>query len=104
MATCKRAADHVIATGDDVTNLNEFVAIIRDRCQGIRSYVIEDHEIEQMNSTINEKSSKFIVFNRTLNVHQVTASVYFPNIITLKPLSCFCDPDGCDHYKLGSTY
>lgn len=34
-ATCKRTADQVIATGGDISNLNEFVAIIRERCQGI---------------------------------------------------------------------
>lgn len=87
-ATCKRTADQVIATGGDITDLKEFVAVIRERCHGIRAYVIEGHKIEQMNSIIYKQSSKFVAV--------------FSNQLTMKSLSCFCDPDGRHHYKLGS--
>ena len=41
-ATCKRTAYQVITTGGDVTDLKEFVAIIRERCPSIKVDVIED--------------------------------------------------------------
>ena len=102
-ATCKRTADQVIATGGDVTDLKEFVAVIRERCPSIKVDVIEERKIEQMNMLINEKSSKMVAFKGTLLLHQVTGSAYIPNQLIMKSLSCFCDPDGCDHYKLGSV-
>lgn len=101
-ATCKRTADQVIATGGDITNLKDFATVIRERCPGIKVDVIESSEIEQFNTFINDKSSEMVAFKGTLLVHQVTGSAYSPNNLTTKSLSCFCNPDGCDHYKLGS--
>lgn len=101
-ATCKRIADQVIATGGDITNLNEFATVIRERCPGIKMDVIEECEIEQMNTIINDKSSEMVAFKGTLLVHQVTGTAYIPNTLTMKSLSCFCHTDVCNHYKLGS--
>uniref|UniRef100_A0A2A4JBN8 Uncharacterized protein n=1 Tax=Heliothis virescens TaxID=7102 RepID=A0A2A4JBN8_HELVI len=103
-ATCKRTADQVIATGGDITNLKDFATVVRERCPGIKVDVIEGCEIEQMNTFINEKPSEIVAFKGTLLVHQVTGTAYCPNNLTLKSLSCFCSPDGCDHYKLGSIH
>lgn len=100
-ATCKRTADQLIAKGD-ITNLKKFVSVIRQRCPGIRAAVVESSEIEEMNNFINEKISEMVTFKGTLLVHQVTGSAYTPNTVTMKSLSCFCTPDGCDHYKIGS--
>ncbi|KAF5294683.1 hypothetical protein FQA39_LY02815 [Lamprigera yunnana] len=94
--------DQVIATGGDITNLNEFATVISERCPGIKVDVIEGYEIDQMNTIINDKSSEMVAFKGTLLVHQVTGTGYIPNNLTMKSLSCFCNPDGCDHYKLGS--
>ncbi|KAF5278586.1 hypothetical protein FQA39_LY00628 [Lamprigera yunnana] len=71
-------------------------------CPGIKVDVIELYEIVQMNTNINDKSSEMVAFKGTLLVHQVTGTAYIPNNLTMKSLSCFCNPDGCDHYKLGS--
>ncbi|CAH4030727.1 unnamed protein product [Pieris brassicae] len=101
-ATCKRTADQVIATGGDITNLNEFATVIRERCPGIKMEVIEECEIEQMKTINNDKSSEMVAFKGTLLVHQVTGTAYVPNNLTMKSLSCFCDTDECNHYKLGS--
>ncbi|KAG5881807.1 hypothetical protein JTB14_004106 [Gonioctena quinquepunctata] len=60
--------------------------------------------MEKMNSLINDKSSQMIAFKGTLLVHQVTGSAYIPNHLTMKSLSCFCDADACDHFKLGSIH
>lgn len=103
-ATCKRTADQVIALGGDITNLTEFASVIRERCPSIKVTVIEGYDIEQMNTLINDKSSEMIAFKGTLLVHQVTGSAYIPNHLTMKSLSCFCDADVCNHYKLGSIY
>ena len=103
-ATCKRTADQVIATGGDITNLQEFATVVRERCPGIKVDVIEGCEIEQMNTFINDNASKMEAFKGTLSVHQVVGSAYIPNRLTMKTLSCFCDPDGCDHFKLGSIH
>lgn len=103
-ATCKRTADQVIATGGDITNLEEFATVVRERCPGIKIDVIEGNEIEQMNTFINDKASELIAFQGTLLVHQVVGSAYIPNSLTMKTLSCFCNLDGCDHFKLGSIH
>ncbi|KAG5869043.1 hypothetical protein JTB14_034658 [Gonioctena quinquepunctata] len=103
-ATCKRTADQVIASGGDITNLTEFASVIRERCPGIKVKVIEGCDIEKMNTLINDKSSQMIAFKGTLLVHQVTGSAYIPNHLTMKSLSCFCDADACDHFKLGSIH
>lgn len=103
-ATCKRTADQVIALGGDITNLTEFASVIRERCPGIKMTVIEGCDIEQMNTLINDKSSQMIAFKGTLLVHQVTGSAYIPNHLTMKSLSCFCDADACNHFKLGSIH
>ena len=83
--------------------MKQFVAVIRERCLCIKVDVIEEREIEQMNMLINEKSSEMVAFKGTLLLHQVTDSASIPNQPIMKSLCCFCDPDGCDHYKLGSV-
>ncbi|VEN64132.1 unnamed protein product, partial [Callosobruchus maculatus] len=100
-ATCKRTADEVIARGGDIANLEQFAAVVRERCPSIYVSVIDEQEIEKMNAMINEDSSKLVAFKGTLSVYQVTGSVYFPNQLVMKSLSCFCNSDGCEHYKLG---
>ena len=44
-----------------------------------------------------------VAFEGTLLLHHVTGSAYIPNQLIMISLSCFCDSDGCDHYKLGSV-
>nr|CAH7752860.1 unnamed protein product [Callosobruchus chinensis] len=100
-ATCKRMADDVIARGGDIIDIKKFAAVVRERCPSIRISVIEEEEIDQMNAMISESSLQLVPFKGTLSVHQVTGSVYFPNQIVMKSLSCFCNSDGCEHYILG---
>ncbi|KAF9417738.1 hypothetical protein HW555_005245 [Spodoptera exigua] len=75
---------------------------ILHQCPGIKIDVIEECQIEKMNTIINDKSSEMVAFKGTLLVHQVTGTAYIPNNLTMKSLSCFCHTDGCNHYKLGS--
>ncbi|KAF5273963.1 hypothetical protein FQA39_LY01078 [Lamprigera yunnana] len=46
--------------------------------------------------------SRKVHLRGTLLVHQVTGTAYIPNNLTMKSLSCFCNPDGCNYYKLES--
>ncbi|KAL3280447.1 hypothetical protein HHI36_024082 [Cryptolaemus montrouzieri] len=62
--------------------------------------VIDEYEIEQMNTIINDKSSEMGAFKKTLLVKRL-AQLTFPTI--MKPLGCSCDTDGCNHYKMGSN-
>ncbi|CAH2000090.1 unnamed protein product [Acanthoscelides obtectus] len=104
-ATCKRSADQLIAQRDDITNLYDFVAVLRERCPNINISVIEDVDIEKFNKMIKEHEKEQKPFKGTLLVHQVSGHIYKPNKLFLKSLSCFCDNDGCDHYRLGTiTY
>nr|CAI5869415.1 unnamed protein product [Callosobruchus analis] len=49
-ATCKRMADDVIARGGDISDIKKFAAVVRERCPSIRVSVIEEEEIDQINS------------------------------------------------------
>lgn len=104
-ATCKRTADQLIAQRGDITNLYDFVAVLRERCPNIQISVIEDVDIEKVNKMIKEHEKEQKPFKGTLLVHQVAGHIYNPNKLVLKSLSCFCDNVGCNHYNLGTiTY
>lgn len=47
---------------------------------------------------------KLRLFKGTLLVHQVVGAAYIPNSLTMKTLCSVCDPDGYDHFKLGSIH
>lgn len=99
-ATCKRSADQLIAHIGDITNLHDFVGVLREKCPGIKISIIEDADIERVNKMIKENEDKQKAFKGTLLVHQVRGNIFIPNKLEMKSLSCFCD-DACDHYKLG---
>ncbi|XP_060801187.1 uncharacterized protein LOC132904255 [Amyelois transitella] len=101
-ATCKRSADKHIAQHGDITNLHDFVVALREKCPGIKVSIIEDVNIDRVNKMIKENEDKQKAFKGTLLVHQVRGNVYMPNRIFMKALSCFCDDDGCEHFKLGT--
>ncbi|KAI8420458.1 hypothetical protein MSG28_008946 [Choristoneura fumiferana] len=101
-ATCKRSADQVIAQKGDITNLLDFVGVLREKCPGIKISVIEDADIERVSKMIKENENKQKPFKGTLLVHQVRGNIFIPNKLEMKALSCFCDDDGCDHFKLGT--
>lgn len=50
---------------------------------------------------LQEKVTEVLSFPGTLKVHQVTGNIFLPKKNRMKSLSCFCNPDGCDHYNLG---
>nr|CAI5849962.1 unnamed protein product [Callosobruchus analis] len=79
-----------------------FANILRENCSGIKISVIEDQDIEEVQSLIRENECNLKSFKGTLQVHQVTGNiVYCPNKLIMKSLSCFCSST-CDHYKLGT--
>ncbi|KAL3288817.1 hypothetical protein HHI36_003250 [Cryptolaemus montrouzieri] len=79
-ATCERTADQEIATEGDITNLNEFATVIREKCPGIIMDAIEECETGQMNTIIIDESSEMVAFKGTLLVHEVTG-IIFPTIL-----------------------
>lgn len=100
-ATCKRTADKIVARKADISNLYNFVDILRENCPGIKIAVIEDAHIERVHNLIKENESDLKSFKGTLQVHQVTGHIYCPNKLIMKSLSCFCNRT-CDHYRLGT--
>lgn len=78
-----------------------FTDTLRENCPGIKISVIEDSDIEKVHSLIRENESNLQPFKGTLQVHQVTGTIYCPNKLIMKSLSCFCSSI-CDHYKLGT--
>lgn len=104
-ATCKRTADQLIAQRGDITNLYDFVAVLRERCPNIQISVIEDVDMEKVNRMIKEHEKEQKAFKVTLLVHQVLGHIDNPNKLVLKSLSCFCDNVDCNDYNLGTiTY
>ncbi|GBP09556.1 hypothetical protein EVAR_76560_1 [Eumeta japonica] len=77
-ATCKRTADQLIAQRGDITNLYDFVAVLR-RCPNIQISVIEDVDIEKVNRSQGTREEQK-AFKGTLLVHQVLGHIYDPNI------------------------
>ena len=47
-------------------------------------------------------SKNLKAFLSTMKVHQVTASIFLPNHLPMKSLSCFCNPEACNHFVLGT--
>lgn len=109
-ATCKRTADFFVNSGGDINNIDQFVAVIQERCLGITCIAIDGKDIQAMVDKIEEESTDQKGFKGTLNVHQV-AGVYLSSILgiptrcetlIMKSLSCFCNRGLCEHYKIGS--
>ncbi|KAG5874365.1 hypothetical protein JTB14_002753 [Gonioctena quinquepunctata] len=96
-----RVRKQVIAAGGDITDLEEFVKVIRSRCPGIQAAVIEGSDTKEINKFIDDQF-KLVIFKGTLLVHQVTGSAHSINRLVMKSLSCFCSPNGCDHDNLGT--
>lgn len=100
-AVCKRTADNIVAYGGNITNLNEFCGAIQTRCPNITLFVVNDSDIDDMSRLISEDQRSLIPFTGTLKVHQVQGNAYLPKRLIMKSLSCFCDNNGCEHYRLG---
>lgn len=100
-AVCKRTADNIVACGGDITNLNEFCEAIQSRCPNITLFVVNDSDIDAVSRLISEGQPSLVPFSGTLKVHQVQGNVLSPNKLIMKSLSCFCNSDGCEHYRLG---
>ncbi|KAK0158077.1 hypothetical protein PV327_011156 [Microctonus hyperodae] len=109
-ATCKRTADFVVNSGDDINNIDQFVKVIQERCLGITCIAIDGKDIQAMVDKFEKEAADQKGFKGTLSVHQV-AGVYSRPILslptkcktlTMKSLSCFCNNVSCEHYKIGS--
>nr|CAI5841459.1 unnamed protein product [Callosobruchus analis] len=100
-AVCKRTADNIVACGSDIADINEFCSAVQDRCPNIKLFAVSDNEIDNMSLLISENQPNLVSFSGTLKVHQVQGNVFLPGKLIMKNLSCFCDNNGCEHYRLG---
>nr|CAI5855592.1 unnamed protein product [Callosobruchus analis] len=100
-AVCKRTADNIVACGRDIADINEFCSAVQDRCPNIKLFAVSDNEIDNMSLLISENQPNLVSFSGTLKVHQVQGNVFLPRKLIMKNLSCFCDNNGCEHYRLG---
>nr|CAI5849698.1 unnamed protein product [Callosobruchus analis] len=100
-AVCKRTADNIVACGRDIADINEFCSAVQDRCPNIKLFAVSDNEIDNMSLLISENQPNLVSFSGTLKVHQVQGYVFLPRKLIMKNLSCFCDNNGCEHYRLG---
>ncbi|CAH1099094.1 unnamed protein product [Psylliodes chrysocephalus] len=98
-ATCKRTADKLVASGTDISSLEDFTQVLQKNCPNITVLIITDADIADKEAKF-EPAKTIKTFTGTLKVHQICGSVFLPNRLIMKSLSCFCNPDNCDHFKL----
>ncbi|KAF2897326.1 hypothetical protein ILUMI_08848, partial [Ignelater luminosus] len=96
-ATCKRTADRLVASGTDISTLENLTNALQKSCSNIKVLTI-DADISDKEAQLGPAENKN--FSGTLKVHQVTGNVFLPNRLTTKSLSCFCDVDVCSHFVI----
>lgn len=102
--TCKRIADKVVASGTDVTNINELAKALDEHCPGIKIFMINEEEIQTQKNIIEKNRTLIKPFVGTLKVHQVRGNASTGPKLYMKNLSCFCS-NFCGHFNLGEiTY
>ncbi|KAL3282699.1 hypothetical protein HHI36_005873 [Cryptolaemus montrouzieri] len=74
-ATCKRTADDIVATRDDIDSLESFSDAIQRRCPGISLLTIDAESINKMTSDIQKQVNNLKSFCGTLKVHQVKGKI-----------------------------
>lgn len=93
--TLKRTADKAVAEGKDVASLQDLMAILMERCPGVRLFVVANQDIEEVDVLLSKCSIKS--FYGTLKVHQVVYSVDSQSL-EFRKLSCFdCTKQKCSH-------
>ncbi|KAK0074388.1 hypothetical protein PV326_012495, partial [Microctonus aethiopoides] len=91
-ATCKRTADRVVASGTDISSLEDLSQALQKSCPNIILLTIDDAYISDK-KTIFRSEENIKTFLGTLKVHQVSGSVFFPDRLIMKSLNCFRDRD-----------
>lgn len=100
-AICKRTADRIVASGTDISSLDDFSNAIEKSCPKIKVIVISDSDISEKEALVRGTEKYVKTFAGTLKVHQIVGNVFCPNKLEMKSLSCFCDLN-CRHYKIGT--
>ncbi|CAB3257455.1 unnamed protein product [Arctia plantaginis] len=97
----KRTADNFVAHGGDVTNIQDFVSCLQDRCKGIEIIPIDDTLITEIQNVAN--GNKCHPFKGTFKIHQLTWTAAEPNILHARRLSCIsCATNAnCPHFEIG---
>uniref|UniRef100_A0A6P7H0A5 Uncharacterized protein LOC114344525 n=1 Tax=Diabrotica virgifera virgifera TaxID=50390 RepID=A0A6P7H0A5_DIAVI len=99
-AVCKRSADRLVASGQDIASLSDLSNAIQKNCPSINVFVIDDESILEKEALIASCKEQIKSFPGTLRVHQVSWSIEDPKKLKMKSLSCFCNGN-CDHFKIG---
>lgn len=100
-AVCKRTADRLVASGNDISALSDLSNAIETHCPNIKVLTIDDSEISLKENLLLGADGKIKAFPGTLRVHQVVGSTFLPNQIKMKTLSCFCNQN-CSHFQIGT--
>nr|CAI5864573.1 unnamed protein product [Callosobruchus analis] len=87
VATCKRTADSVVASGGDAANLTQFCSAIQNRCPNITLCTITTNDIEQMDALTSRGQPTLLPFKGTSQVHQVQGDAYMPQKVVMKVTS-----------------
>lgn len=100
-ATCKRTADRLVASGTDISTIDDLAKAPEKTCRNIKVFTVDDADIRGKTAKLGSTEG-IKTFSGTLKVHQVTDCVFVPNCLVLKSLSCFCDSELCLHFQLGT--
>ncbi|GBP27700.1 hypothetical protein EVAR_82747_1 [Eumeta japonica] len=100
-AVCKRSADRLVGSGNDISSLNDLSEAIQKTCPNINVYLIDDMNILEKEALLATAKEQIKTFPGTLRVHQVSWNIENPNKLKMKSLSCFCNENTCDHFKIG---
>ncbi|CAG9839219.1 unnamed protein product [Diabrotica balteata] len=99
-AVCKRFADRLVASGQDIASLSNLSNAIQKNYPSINVFVIDDESILEKEALIASCKEQIKSFPGTLRVHQVSWSIEDPKNLKMKSLCCFCNGN-CDHFKIG---
>lgn len=100
-ATCKRTADRLVASGTDISSIDDLAKALEKSCPNIKIFTVDDANISEKAAKLGS-TEDLKTFSGTLKVHQITGCVLIPNCLIMKSLSCFCDSELCRHFHLGT--
>lgn len=99
-AVVKRTADKAVAQYADLTNIEDFTALIQKNCPGVLMYQITSEAIETMRASV---PNNIPPIKDVMKTHQVTVDLdSSERCLSLRSLSCFeCSAQYCLHHNLG---
>uniref|UniRef100_A0A8D8Z644 Uncharacterized protein n=1 Tax=Cacopsylla melanoneura TaxID=428564 RepID=A0A8D8Z644_9HEMI len=97
----KRAADGIVARGNDIPNVDELVRSLKNTNTQTELYVVSQEDIEKLDSLL--PAEPILPFKGTMAVHQLAWNSESPLEIQARRLSCLkCSTlENCVHYGIG---